>query len=637
MGQTEYRKWHVDPKTGLGRGGGTRRPSNWATPNRTGCGSGGSGVGGTPHWQPLHTGIFTSSHASHISHSTATASGTSLGNLRLSTTSQLLSCRIACPPPGDSVKTLQAITFDARGTLTSPTLGVVATCFKTLLTAIRQPLKYIHILDDDSLLNVFHFCRPNVLEEDKYGSLLLRDLAGEHWWYKFTQVCRRWRYLILGSASHLRLALLCTRGTPVADMLLHSPPLPLIINHDDQDNDITAEDEEGIKLALRHRDRVQRINLQMPVPSLQKLVTAIHGEFPILEFLNIKPPAKQNARLSLPSTFEAPQLRHLWLDYFTSPIRYPFLTRAVGLVTLFLPWTHASTYVQPEHILRALSLLPHLERLAIGFVSAIPNSEIKSQLSHTPITTRVTLSNLRRFFFCGVSRYLERLLSHMTAPLLHMLNVNFFNQLSFSVPRLLQFMVTTEYFRYSRAVLLFYHEGVFMYLNNPLAGTERALSTRLNANITCKHLDWQVLSIAQIFDYLRPLLSSVTDLTLDYREHTLSSELHNEVSSILWRQILESFRNVDILRVHKGLVGGVSRSLRLDGEQPQELLPELKELVCPTGSVEDKIFSPFIHDRDVAGQPVKLIEETFPVKQTSYRLRTSNGVIDIAQDPDPRT
>jgi hypothetical protein len=122
---------------------------------------------------------------------------------------------------------------------------------------------------------------------------------------------------------------------------------------------------------------------------------------------------------------------------------------------------------------------------------------------------------------------------------------------------------------------------------------------------------------------------------LDYREHVLSSEMHNEVDPTLWREFLGSFKNVEILRVHKGLVGEVSRSLRLDGGQSLDLLPELKELVCPTGSVEDKSFSPFIHAREVAGQPVKLIGETFPVERVGYLFFTSTGVIDVAPDPDP--
>jgi hypothetical protein len=475
-----------------------------------------------------------------------------------------------------------------------------------------------------------------VIEEDGYRAICLEHVVGERWWYMFVQVCRRWRHLILGSASYLRLSLLCTRGTPVADMLLHSPPLPLVINYTDENNDLPAEDEEGIMLALQNRNRVRLIDLQMSIPSLQKLVMAMGGEFPTLEFLNISPLAKKNVRLSLPPTFEAPQLRHIWLDYFTNPIGSSFLTSAIGLVTLFFRWTHTFTYVQPELFLRSISLLPHLEELEIDFMCPVLNSEIESQLSHMPITIQVTLPNLRRFNFWGISDYLETLLPHMTTPLLQALSVDFFNQVTFSVPRLRQFIITTEYFRFSSAGLLFYREGVFMVLENPLVGSGPTRLAYFTANITCRHLDGQVSSITQILNDLRSSFSSVAALTLDYRDHTLSSELHNEVDRTLWHEFLGSFSNVEILRVHKGLVGEVSRSLRLDGEQSLELLPELKAFVCPTGSVDDKTFAPFIHDREVAGQPVNVIREAFPVgRENSYRFYTSAGVVDIAPDPDP--
>ena len=168
---------------------------------------------------------------------------------------------------------------------------------------------------------------------------------------------------------------------------------------------------------------------------------------------------------------------------------------------------------------------------------------------------------------------------------------------------------------------------------NPVTGTG---PTRFWANIICRHLDWQVLSITQIINDLRPLFSSVANLILDYREHTLSSEIHNQVDCTLWCDFLGSFRNVETLRVHKGLIGELSHSLRLNGEPHLELLPELKELICPTGSVEDKSFSPFIHDREVTGQPVKLIGYAFPVGwETYYKFHTSTGVLYIAPDSDP--
>jgi hypothetical protein len=51
---------------------------------------------------------------------------------------------------------------------------------------------------------------------------------------------------------------------------------------------LTPEDEEGIILALQHRDRVRRIRIRKPVSILQKLIIALDGEFPILEFLLIE-------------------------------------------------------------------------------------------------------------------------------------------------------------------------------------------------------------------------------------------------------------------------------------------------------------------------------------------------------------
>jgi len=189
-------------------------------------------------------------------------------------------------------------------------------------------------------------------------------------------------------------------------------------------------------------------------------------------------------------------------------------------------------------------------------------------------------------------------------------------------------MTTTENLRFNRVEFLFYHEAVVVFVY-PSVGTGISSFT---LDISCGHLDWQVSSMAQIFNVLNPLFSDVVDITLDYREHTLSSESHNQVDRTQWRKLLGSFRNVKTLRVHNGLVRDLSRCLQLDGEPPLELLPELTELVCPVGSIDDNTFSPFIHECDIGGQPVKLIGEPFPVGRTQYMLTSSTGIYYI--DPD---
>jgi hypothetical protein len=48
---------------------------------------------------------------------------------------------------------------------------------------------------------------------------------------------------MLGSASYLGHSLVCTHGTPVADLLAHSPPLLLIIDRVDKNHHVNAADE----------------------------------------------------------------------------------------------------------------------------------------------------------------------------------------------------------------------------------------------------------------------------------------------------------------------------------------------------------------------------------------------------------
>jgi hypothetical protein len=135
----------------------------------------------------------------------------------------------------------------------------------------------IHILDDDSLLNIFYFYRPFFLGEDEKDIMRLEGGRGRwkrgRWWYSLAHVYQRWRKLILGSASYLRLSLVCTNGTPVQNMLAHSPPLPLTVDYGSKDG-ITAEDEEGILLALEQRHRVRHLSLVLPA---QTFAEACHG------------------------------------------------------------------------------------------------------------------------------------------------------------------------------------------------------------------------------------------------------------------------------------------------------------------------------------------------------------------------
>jgi hypothetical protein len=164
-------------------------------------------------------------------------------------------------------------------------------------------------------------------------------------------------------------------------------------------------------------------------------------------------------------------------------------------------------------------------------------------------------------------------------------------------------MCTTENLSFRSAKLMFYREAVFLraYLR------EGAKIYALYLQVGCSHLDWQVSSAAQIFNFLSPLFPAVAELTIDHREHSASSEAHDEADRTFWRDILRSFGNVRRLLVRDGLLKEFSRSLQVDGgESPLELLPVLTELSYPGSSDAGDGLTAFLDARRSAGRPVKL-------------------------------
>jgi hypothetical protein len=470
-----------------------------------------------------------------------------------------------------------------------------------------RPHLPIYIFNDDVLLNILYLYQLHIRDEEDGDGVFERRWDRQRWWYKLAQVSRQWRHLIHASASRLDLRLLCTYGVPVADMLAHSPPLPLTIFYNDGYRELSAEDEEGALLALKRRDCVRRIALKMPAQKLPKFITAMDGQFPILERLYITSRTEGDTNLILPGTFQAHRLRHIDLWYAALPIGSPLLTTTMGLVDLCLGGISRSAYFPPSYILLRLSLMPQIETLGIEFHSPLPNRDIEMQLLDAPITIHVNLPNLRSFSFRGVSAYLEGLLSRITAPVLNTLVLHFFNQLTFTVPHLLQFMQTSKNLIFNSFQLAF-DRGFVDLKADP---HRRRCKRRLELRILCKRPDWQVASAVQILGTLSPLLSVPEMLTLSRVEHN-RSEQRNEVDRtrlrLQWRELFRPFNSVKTLRVENELVGEISHSLRSeDGDEPMELLPKLQELRYFGGSRDDDAFTPFINERKAEGHAVFLV------------------------------
>jgi hypothetical protein len=224
-------------------------------------------------------------------------------------------------------------------------------------------------------------------------------------------------------------------------LLAHSPSFPLAVDYFEEHDGITAEDEEGTILALRQRDRVHRVRLEMSATDLRKLIVAIDEEYPMLEYLIIRHRVQNGTTfLMLPETLEAPHLRHLALVSFALPIGSRLLTTAVRLVTLCLFMSSPPTYFHPNTLLQWLSFMPQLETLIIF---AVPNPDVVMQLTHPPDMTPVTLPSFHHFWFQGHSSYTEALV-HRITPCPEKLEIYFRDQRAFSFPRLVQFMNTAQ-------------------------------------------------------------------------------------------------------------------------------------------------------------------------------------------------
>lgn len=464
-------------------------------------------------------------------------------------------------------------------------------------------------LDNDSLLNIFHFCRPalrfsRVNDADVIGILRGRNWNRERWWYNLVQVCRRWRYLVLESASLLGLSLLCTYGTSVADVLAHLPPLPLIIDYLDLHGDLTTEDELGIILALWHCDRVRCIRLVQPAPVLQRLFMILQGEFPNLEYLIIERHPSEYTIVGIPKTFQAPRLRYLVVMGLEIPVRFLSTTIIGNPVVLSLKFNSVDSdyYLHPNVLLQQPSFVPQRETPRNTFNSYLPSDDVDGQSLQRAITRRVT-PYLRCFGFQGANAYLKMLLPQVTILLLERLQLYFFDQLTYLIPRRLQF-VSVEIPRLNTVTLDFDKDYLCVYAFPQHGLVDYTLSMVLNS----RHLDFQVARAAQVFHILRTAFSVVEHLTLKYYRHSISSEWNNEADRAQWRELLRTFGNAKTLSMEYGLIGKLSRSLQPgEGESPTDLLPVLQELFYSAVEPSDDAFAPFIEARQKADRLVTVI------------------------------
>lgn len=455
-------------------------------------------------------------------------------------------------------------------------------------------------LPDNVLLEIFYFHTEHFLFHDAYTSPS---------WNQLTQVCRRWRYIVLESPRRLDLRVICSDRTPTRASLDIWPPFPIIIfyyRNPGPPRLAAPVDEQGVQnliAALEHRDRTFEIFfVSMEVSVFEKLVAVMQEPLPALKKFRVIISDELHVAPALPETFlggYAPRLESLSLGGIGFPSLPRLISSATHITDLCLLHIPDSGYISPEDMATCVAMLLNLECLSIGFQSPLSRP---LRISPLPLT-RAVLPALLDFSFGGVSEYFEDLVSRIDTPLLGLLHVTFFMDLIFDIPRLRNFINRAEFLGpFNQAEMVFYGPLIEMILGSPT-------SSRFQLEIKCERPDWQLSSMMQIFNQQLPLLFHVEELEIREPRFTpLRWKNDPDMGPSQWLELFHLFISVQSLYVSESLVPPVAAALRdITRETAMEVLPALCNLwlegLQSSGPVQEGL-NTFVAARQLSDHPI---------------------------------
>ena len=411
------------------------------------------------------------------------------------------------------------IALRVDGTFYHPSLVLIHRPFEKK-RGQNLPRISIRHLPDELLLEIFYFLR----------------LGGEYeWnhrrrWYQLLRVCRKWRYLLLESASRLKLCLLCDLKTPTAEMLQHSPPLPLIVHIERIYHDIT-QPSNNITHALQYPDRVVYISIDTWAID-RELLMALGKTFSALETFSLlvglfESPDRQF--LPFPENFAAPHLRTLHLNN-VSIFEVPSLltSAATTLVSLRIEQIEDFSYLSPDELVECISSMPRLEKLSIRFFASFCLADTEREFWDTQITCTV-LSNLRELAFGGDSVYLEKMLALISTPLLQSFDVAFFSQPMLAIQHISEFLSTIQDLD-SRAVSVSFSDTVTI-TYRPAQTSDSLSCIRFGSDDETNRLNQQLATVTQICAAVGPALNTIEDVALKFGRCYVPDDFLSAVSS----------------------------------------------------------------------------------------------------------
>lgn len=202
---------------------------------------------------------------------------------------------------------------------------------------------------------------------------------------------------------------------------------------------------------------------------------------------------------------------------------------------------------------------------------------------------------------------MEAIQSSLSTPPLSTLSVEFLNQLTFEIHRLLLLVRTTGGPRFRSARIHFEKDFVSMIVDPFL---EHTGSYPFLVRVNCQTLYWQATGAVQICATLAPLLARIDCLTLELHKDG-SESWKDETDRQPWFRLLQTFASVKSLQLAGDLARDFFYFVILDeGRHPLGLFSGLKgltELVTSGRGHTDDVFASFVSARESAGRPIRLV------------------------------
>ena len=364
-------------------------------------------------------------------------------------------------------------------------------------------------------------------------------------------------------------------------------------------NPPALEDDVNIIAALKQSGRVSSISLTVTDSLIEKL-PAITEPLSGLEELVLL--SRDNVHLTLPNAFRwGSRLRTLHSTRVAIPSFPQLILSCQDLAHIQLHEIPGTGYFSPEAFANALSGVTNLQTLSLHFLS-FP-SRRKFLGFPLPSEERVLLPSLMCFKYRGTSKYLDNFVARVDAPRLGDIDITFFSQPTMDASQLGRCIERIGMSTPLRQAEIQISEDAISTTFPNRSTAIRPIPLRIR--IPCKQLDWQLSSMAQIFNHFSPFLFRVEDLQIN------SVQLH-VVDAEQWLELIRTFGGTRYLHVAGVHVTDILDALRSahGGHTAENVLPSLQSLRIyehisvdmPSWDAAESFFA----SRQLSGHPVEL-------------------------------